>query len=535
MKFLKKWQLSILMTTCMFYSHAQDIWTPDNNDGTYSNPIIYADYSDPDVCKVGDDFYMTSSSFNAVPGLPILHSKDLVNWTIINHALQPNVDAHFDIPQHGNGVWAPSIRHHNGTFYIYWGDPDRGIFMVKTKDPAGQWSAPILVKKAYGNIDACPLWDDDGKVYLVHAFAHSRAGINSTLQVVELTPEGDERIDKGKIVIDGHEKFPTLEGPKFYKRNGYYYIFAPAGGVPTGWQTVFRSKNVYGPYEDKIVLAQGDTEINGPHQGGLIELDNGQSWFIHFQDRDAYGRIVHMQPVKWVDDWPVMGVDEDGDGTGDPVLNNKKPKIKGKFPITNPQTSDEFDEATLGLQWQWSANPKPHWYTLSEGALNLEAISQPAGLTNLWMVPNILSQKIPAPQFEVVTKVDVSKLKPGEQTGLLMFGLDYAGIQIENRNNTYRLSQVECKKAFQGLSPESAQSIKDLQGTEFWLKAIVENGNAKFEYSTDGTTFSSIGQEFVLKEGRWVGSKISIFCTRQKSTGAPGLASFDWLRVLPLE
>ncbi len=518
-----------------FNLSAQDVWVPDNNNGTYKNPIIYADYSDPDICKVGEDYYMTSSSFNSVPGLPILHSKDLVNWTLINHALQPNVDAHFDIPQHGNGVWAPSIRHHDGTFYIYWGDPDRGIFMVKTEDPAKKWSAPILVKKAYGNIDACPLWDDDGKVYLVHAFAHSRAGINSTLQVVELTPEGDERTDKGKIVIDGHEKFPTLEGPKFYKRNGYYYIFAPAGGVPTGWQTVFRSKNVYGPYEDKIVLAQGETEINGPHQGGLVELENGQSWFVHFQDRDAYGRIVHLQPVRWVDDWPVMGNDKDGDGTGDPVLTHKKPKIKGNFPITVPQTSDEFASATLGLQWQWSANPKPHWYDLTDDKLKLSAISQPTGLTNLWMVPNILSQKIPAPEFEAITRVDVSNLKQDESTGLLMFGLDYAGIQIEKRDDMYRLSQVECKKADQGKSPVFVRSTDKLQQREFWLKATIRDGKAVFAYSTNGTNFLALGQEFKLREGKWVGSKISIFCTRQKTTGEPGFASFDWLRVLPLD
>ena len=367
---------------------------PDNGDGTYKNPIIYADYSDPDVCKVGEDFYMTSSSFNAIPGLPILHSKDLVNWELINHALQPNVDAHFDIPQHGNGVWAPSIRYHKGMFYIYWGDPDRGIFMVKTNDPKGEWSAPVLVKKAYGNIDACPLWDDDGKVYLVHAFAHSRAGINSTLQVVQLTPDSGEIIDKGKIVIDGHEKYPTLEGPKFYKRNGFYYIFAPAGGVPTGWQTVFRSKNIYGPYESKIVLAQGDTPINGPHQGGLVELDNGESWFLHFQDVDEYGRIVHLQPVSWVDDWPVMGKDEDGDGTGDPVLTARKPMLNGDG-IKVPQTSDEFNGSQLGLQWQWNANPKPHWYHLSDGKLRLHAMPQKG--SNLWTAPNILTQKLPAP------------------------------------------------------------------------------------------------------------------------------------------
>ncbi|HCX20264.1 MAG TPA: glycoside hydrolase, partial [Cytophagales bacterium] len=350
--------LSLLLIMIGVKGQVSRVWSPDNGDGTFTNPIIHADYSDPDICRAGDDFYMTSSSFNSVPGLPILHSTDLVNWEIINYAVPSFPGSYYDIPQHGNGVWAPCLRYHDGTFYIYWGDPDRGIYMVQTTDPAGDWSVPILVKKAYGNIDPSPLWDDDGKVYLVHAFAHSRAGIKSTLQVVELTPEGDEILDKGVIVFDGHENHETIEGPKFYKRNGYYYIFAPAGGVPIGWQLILRSKNIYGPYEEKIVLAQGNTEINGPHQGGMVELDNGETWFVHFQDKEAYGRIVHLEPVNWINDWPIMGNDPDGDGTGEPVITYKKPGLPKAKPM-NPADTDEFNVAKLGLQWQWSANPQP--------------------------------------------------------------------------------------------------------------------------------------------------------------------------------
>ncbi|MFT7198162.1 MAG: beta-xylosidase [Marinoscillum sp.] len=512
-------------------SFSQEAWVSDNGDGTYKNPIIYSDYSDPDICRVGDDFYMTSSSFNAIPGLPILHSKDLVNWQIINHALQPNVDSHFDIPQHGNGVWAPSIRFHEDMFYIYWGDPDRGIFMVKTSDPAGEWSAPILVKKAYGNIDACPLWDDDGKVYLVHAFAHSRAGINSTLQVVELTADGDEIIDKGRIVIDGHLDHPTLEGPKFYKRNGYYYIFAPAGGVPTGWQTVFRSKDIYGPYKDKIVLAQGETAINGPHQGGLVDLENGESWFVHFQDLDAYGRIVHLQPVSWVDDWPVMGTNRK-DGKGEPVLVYKKPKLKAQ-PITVPQTSDDFSKEQLGVQWQWSANPRLQWYSLKEkpGSLTLNAITQPEGLTNLWNVPNILTQKLPAPSFEFSTKVDLTNLKKNEEMGLLIFGLDYAGLTLSKSGNSVVLSQIECANADRNAFSESKEKIILEGKNELWIKTKVTDGYSTFHFSVNGQEYSSIGSKFKLREGKWVGAKLALYCTRKKTTGTPGSVSFDWVKI----
>ncbi|MDK2968995.1 MAG: hypothetical protein PWQ65_98, partial [Bacteroidota bacterium] len=204
-------------------------WVADLGNGYYKNPILHADYSDPDICRVENDYYMTASSFNCIPGLPILHSNDLVNWEIIGYAIDKlEPDSIFSKPQHGNGVWAPSIRYHNGEFYIYYGDPDYGIFMVKSKDPAGKWEKPLLVKKGKGLIDPCPLWDDDGKVYLVHAYAGSRAGIKSLLAVQEMNAEGTEVIGQSRIVYDGHDIDPTIEGPKFYKQNGYYYIFAPA-------------------------------------------------------------------------------------------------------------------------------------------------------------------------------------------------------------------------------------------------------------------------------------------------------------------
>ncbi|HSJ66536.1 MAG TPA: glycoside hydrolase 43 family protein, partial [Anditalea sp.] len=223
------------------------VWTADQGDGTYINPIIHADYSDPDVVRVGEDFYMTASSFNAIPGLPILHSKDMVNWNLVGYALDRQVPVeHFQKPQHGNGVWAPAIRFHEGEYYIYWGDPDFGIYMVKTKDPAGQWEAPVLVEEGKGLIDPCPLWDEDGKAFLVHAYAGSRAGIKSILVVKPMNAEGTKTTGTGRLVFDGHENHPTVEGSKFYKRNGYYYIFAPAGGVSTGWQLILRSRDPYG-------------------------------------------------------------------------------------------------------------------------------------------------------------------------------------------------------------------------------------------------------------------------------------------------
>ena len=353
------------------------VWVADQGDGTYKNPVLHADYSDPDVCRVGDDFYMTSSSFDAVPGLPILHSKDLVNWELIGHALKRQIPIeHFEKTQHGNGVWAPAIRYHKNEFYIYYPDPDFGIYLTKASHPTGPWSAPVLVEEGKGLIDPCPLWDSDGKVYLVHGWAGSRAGIKSILTVKRLNVSGDKVLDEGTLVYDGHLTDATVEGPKFYKRNGYYYIFAPAGGVSTGWQLVLRSKNVYGPYERRVVMDQGSSPVNGPHQGAWVDTKpvNGKSqdWFLHFQDKMEYGRVVHLQPMKWVNDWPVIGEDTDGDGKGQPVLSYKKPNVGQRSAVKTPEESDEFNALTLAKQWQWQANPKGIWFTTSaQGFLRL--------------------------------------------------------------------------------------------------------------------------------------------------------------------
>ncbi|MBR6706805.1 MAG: glycoside hydrolase 43 family protein, partial [Clostridia bacterium] len=273
----------------------------------YTNPILYGDYSDPDVVRVGEDFYMISSSFTYVPGLPVLHSRDLVHWELIGYAVRHLPFARYDKPAHKCGIWAPSLRYHNGTFYIYVCMPDEGLFAFTTKDPAGEWECHY-VKDVTGWIDPCPLFDDDGRAWLVHGFAASRAGINNVLYVHKMSPDGLIVLDKGKMVYDGADHNDiTVEGPKAYKRDGMYWILCPAGSVKPGYQLALRAENIYGPYERRVVLGQGNTPINGPHQGGWVNDGRGKDWFIHFQDMDAYGRVTHLQPVDWSDGWPVMG------------------------------------------------------------------------------------------------------------------------------------------------------------------------------------------------------------------------------------
>jgi beta-xylosidase len=528
-----------LTTLCPFVSSGDTsnvqrnaVWSADNGDGTYKNPIIYADYSDPDVIRVENDFYLVASSFDCSPGLPVLHSKDLVNWTIIGHAFQRYPYESFNTPQHGNGVWAPSIRYHNGEFYIYFGDPDLGIFMTKARNPAGPWEPLVHFKAAKGWIDTCPFWDDDGNAYLVHAWARSRAGINSVLTINRMSPDGKKLLDEGRLVFDGHANHPTIEGPKLYKRDGYYYIFAPAGGVATGWQTVLRSKNIFGPYEDRIVMDQGRTNINGPHQGGWVELKSGESWFIHFQDRGAYGRIVHLQPMKWIDDWPVIGVDPDGDGKGEPVLTHKKPNVGRNYPVAVPQTSDEFTSKSRGFQWQWQANYLERWMSLSArpGWLRLFPMPASENAGNLWLVPNLLLQKLPAEEFTVTTKLDSSQLAPGEKGGLIMFGIDYSFLAVEKTESGLRLIKMVCKNA-NAEGKEVTESQTQLATANVLLRVkIARGGVCQFSFSEDGKTFANIGEPFTAREGRWVGAKVGLFALAKFGAPQRGYADFDWFR-----
>ncbi|MCA5004778.1 glycoside hydrolase family 43 protein [Sphingobacterium bovistauri] len=520
-------------------SYISSVWQPELANGKYKNPILYSDYSDPDVCRVGDDFYMTASSFNAVPGLPILHSKDMIHWEIINHAI-PRLEASEGIPidffnkaQHGNGVWAPSIRHHNGEFYIYYGDPDFGIFMTKTKDPRGNWEPLVLVKAGKGLIDACPFWDDDGNVYLAHAYAGSRAGIKSLIAVSRLTTDGKKAVGTSKIIYDGHELDKTIEGPKFYKRNGYYYIFCPAGGVATGWQTILRSKDVFGPYERKVVLAQEDTDVNGPHQGAWVNSPDGKDWFYHFQDVGVVGRIVHLQPMKWSNDWPVIGEDKGQDGIGRPVKSHAKPIANTVK--KHPQESDEFNTNALGLQWQWHGNPEDWWHytNVNSGVLSLYSVAIPQSYKNLFDVPNLLLQKIPAPEFVATTKLD---FKPNpqakkERSGLVIMGMDYAVLAVEYESGNYKLAQIECYGAEKGKQELVNESVA-LQNGQIYLQVkYIKDNTCQFYYSLDGKDFKLLGKSFKAREGKWIGAKVGVFCSRSFPLNDGGQADIDWFRM----
>lgn len=526
--------------------YRSEVWVSDEGNGMYRNPVLHADYSDPDVCVVGEDYFLTASSFNCTSGLPILHSKDLVNWKIVNYALKKVEPVeYYNEARHGKGVWAPSIRFHEGMYYIYWGDPDFGIFMVKTRDPYGEWDKPVLVKAGKGMIDPCPLWDDDGRVYLAHAWAGSRAQFNSVLTVCELNKEGTKVISDPVLVFDGNDGVNhTIEGAKFYKRNGFYYLFAPAGGVVSGWQLVMRSKNVYGPYEPRIVMAQGKTDINGPHQGGWVDTPAGESWFLHFQDKGAYGRVLHLNPMKWVNDWPVIGVDRDGDGCGDPVSRYRKPKTDKTYPIETPVESDEFDTRKLGLQWEWHANYQDVFgFTTNMGYARIYGHELSSHFKNFWEVPNLLMQKFPAEEFTATAKLKVSAKDDGQLSGLIVMGWDYSWIGVEKQGEKFLLKQAICKDAEQG-NLEQVSTLAVLEPSkkfeaglfpnferEIYIRVRVgKEAYCRFSYSLDGKKFTEAGTLFKARQGKWIGAKVGIFSVTPHGKER-GWVDVDWFHV----
>ena len=469
----------------------------------YVNPILPYDYSDPDVTQVGPDMYMTYSTFASTPGLQILQSRDGVNWQIVDAVLPDTIPGygHLDACPAGCGVWAPSIRYYDGRFYIFYGDPDIGIFCIRserTKAIPCQWEPAVLVKRGKGLIDPCPLWDSDGRVYLVHAFAGSRAGIKSLLAVCELTPDALSVLHEDKIIFDGHSDNPTCEGPKFYKQDNWYYVFCPAGGVKTGWQLCLRSRSPYGPYEVERVLEQGSTSVNGPHQGAWI-LDK----FYHFQDVGAAGRIVHLQPIRWKNAWPVIGEN------GEPVLSTDRKKEKSEVNYAHIPSSDEFNTAEIAPFWQWSGNRKAQFAACHADDSYLRLFTYPAD--DVQTAPNLLLRKIPAgTAFQVEARLrftPLAKNKEHEQAGLIIFGRQSRTLLV----------------------PGDGQ---------WWLVRVIvsETHLCRLYLSRDGRVWEMQGEAFQMVPGEWVGAKIGFYATRDRQPiNDSGFLDVDWCKLVPIQ
>ncbi len=489
-------------------------WSPDNGDGTYSNPVLHADYSDPDVIRHGKDFWMTASSFNCAPGLPILHSTDLVNWTLVNHAIRnvPHPSYHGQV-RSGCGVWAPAIRFHAGKFWIFFPMPDEGVYVTCADDPRGEWEEPWCLAEAKGWIDPCPFWDDDGKAYLLHAYAMSRSGLKERIHLRPMSPDGRTLLgDAVELFHTPHHLY--LEGPKIHKIDGWYYVLCPGGGVQTGWQVAFRSRNLCGPYEEKVVLEQGTTAINGPHQGALVDLEDGSWWFLHFQDCGPFGRIVHMQPVEWRDGWPLMG-EVRPDGVCQPVLRARKPVAGGAVAV--PATSENFSGPALGLQWQWHSNPEPGWYSLTERAGFLRLFAGTHTSADLSKYPRFLGQKFPAREFSVRTRLDASALTEGA----------CAGLGVTSGSGSHQIGVRRIRGELRLMLSASEEDLGEIFGSEIDLAVSVRpDGSFRFSFARPGYATAEIPRDFVAKEGGWIGAKVGLFHIAPAPGGAADFGPF---------
>ena len=522
---------------------------------SYDNPILYADYSDPDVVRVGSDFYLLASTFHFSPGLPLLRSHDLVHWSIVGHALRRLEFAPaYDLPgpldftdatersklnyalgyRYASGVWAPSIRLHDGRLYVYFATPTEGIFMTSASRAAGPWDAPVRVIDQPGLEDPCPFWDDDGHAYLVH----SRVGAGPLILHV-LSADGRSVLDTGKVIVEDPEHLPTLEGPKLYKRNGYYYIFAPFGGVEHGSQAVLRSRDIHGPYEYRTALTKGTTRVQGPHQGGYVETASGQGWFVHFNSTGAYGRIVYLEPVRWQDGWPIIGEQLPGSTIGQPVLSHALPNVGRPTAAISPQTSDEFTHESLEPQWEWNHNPVDSAWSLSErpGFLRLKALPAP----NLVSARNTLTQLLQGRAVQITARLAVGAMADGQRAGLAMFGRRPSWIGVVQDHGTRRLAMAEggvetpgepLGAVRAGASPINRPPVDGF----VVLRMQVDDEWVQCSYSLDdGKTFRELGSRVRMLFSWWKAARPALFTFNTGADAAHGgSADFDWVRIQAL-
>jgi beta-xylosidase len=499
---------------------------------SYENPVLFADYSDPDVIRVGPDYYLVASSFHFSPGIPVLKSRDLVHWTIVGHVLPRLPFApQYDMPgphrltdaisrpiggtRYAGGVWAPSIRHHNGLFYVYWATPDEGVFMATAERPEGPWSQPVAVIAAPKLEDPCPFWDDDGKAWLIH----SRVGAGPLI-LHRMSPDGRRVLDEGAVIAEDKVNLPVLEGPKLYKRNGWYYIFAPIGGVEKGPQAVGRARDIRGPYQWRVVLEPGATPIQGPHQGGYVETPSGEGWFVHFNSSGGFGRIVHLQPVRWAGDWPVIGEPIRGKVSGQPMRFHRLPETGNPPDGARLQGSDAFAGRRLGLQWAWNHNPDDRRWSLAErpGFLRLKAL--PA--EHLVTARNTLTQILQGPRMRFTARIDLARMAEGQRGGVAIFQVRPAWIGVVRRDGANRIAFASA--GAERLGPELKHRTIDLSLN------VSPDQEASFAYSLDGgRSFIPFGETVPIRFSWWKGARPALFSFTRGAAG--GAIDVDWVRV----
>ena len=463
----------------------------------FFNPICTFDCPDPDVIPYKDGFLMITSSFHFVPGLPLYYSKVLVHFKLVSYLFNTLPMKKYNSVHLGHGIWAPSIREHKGTYYAVVPFPDEGIYVVESKDPLKKWSKPRCIWKTKGIEDPCPIWIKD-KTYLVFAFIKSRIGFNSKLGLIEV----DEKLTKVKepyqIIFDGTISHPTIEGPKCYQFKDEIMILAPAGGVENGYQLALRSKSIFGPFEEKIILKGFDDTINGPHQGALVEYKKDQFVFYHFQDVEGLGRILHLEPVTWIDGWPICGTPREN--TGAPVKEHEMflkeyPYPKGRF---------YFDDNQFPMEYQYPCNPPKNSFVKRNRMIWLNALYQ--NTYQKEKIKNCVSIKIPSKDFIMTTAIDLKKMKKGDEVGLLIMGNPYIyiSIRLSKYDHVFKLNLPENNRYYEFKDLIKIKiAVKDL-----WAQIYIQDHR--------------LGIPFLLNKGNWVGNHIGFYAISHKKHKIPG-------------
>lgn len=523
----------------------------DVENGIFRNPVIPSDYSDPDIIRVGEDYYGIASTFCFSPGMIIIHSKDLVHWEIVNHVVDDisflNPDLNWtSMKGYYNGIWAGSLRYHQGMFYCHFATPQGGWFVATTKDIYGKWKVQAMKDgngkelRGRGWDDVCPLWDDDGQAYIIA----SNFGKHWFPHIYKMSPDGTQLLDgwiskdcdvtQNMEIIGGYvvKPYRTAEAGKLYKWKDMYYIYfsevRKIHGNNVRVPVMRRSKSIYGPYEEQLLMhSQGKDVDKEPNQGAIVDTEDGKWYFVtHHGTGDFDGRVLSVVPVNWKDGWPHCGEDTDGDNVGEMTWILPKP-IDKQTTITM-QTSDSFDSPRLGHQWEFNHQPREDKWSLLErkGHLRLYAFNQ-LHKGEFFSTGNVLSQRyIRWGKGEFIAKLDISQTVEGQETGIAHFngGKDYACIVVTKRGRQQNIFY----KTKNGKQPEEVIPLGEIPSKQrtLWLKTIIDfSGKAMFYWSTDGKKYTACDATFQLKWGSYRGDRIGLFTYNNQQE--KGYVDFD--------
>ena len=561
--------LLLTLAACLCGKAQTKTWTADNGNGTFTNPLFYDEFSDPDILRVGDDYYLAGTTMHTVPGLVILHSKDLVNWENISYCFDrfPFTEDRFSLKNHqeiyGQGIWAPCIRYANGQFYVYSNVNGKGLQCFTAKDIRGPWTHHNMKGNIY---DLGVLFDDDGKVYAIHGYG--------TVKCTELHPdmsgpiEGTERV----IIPEGNG---VGEGHHMYKINGMYYLIS-TDYRPNGRTLCSRSKSIWGPYETRVITADETygyhaaslTQVRGrivpdgtkfglgpldkdatactnAHQGGIVQATDGSWWALMMMDFHSIGRTVCLMPMTWEDGWPMIGLK--GNLGRAPrtwfkpgLTPNPSPKGEGSsnsstiIPHGPYERSDNFDGKQLGRIWQWNHNPDDKMWSLKKGKLRLN--SMPA--EQLMWARNTLTQRVIGPDCITTVELSVKGLKAGDVAGLGNINVPcswigiVSGVQtnVSGANNSSTKTKTYTLRCFEQLTNDTIDVQVELPLGKIWLRSIGEydKDQAQYAYSTDGETFHTLGRMMPLSYQliSFQGSRHALFAFNINGKNG-GYAEFD--------